>query len=78
MALLERRKCIGRVSVAGEGPRTMGAQKAEGTRSLEWGVREGFPPLVGLTRMGLHGKGGFGEASKKLASSLDWKLEADP
>lgn len=42
----------------------------------EWGTREGFPP-EGLTRMGLNGEGGFGEAAKKLVSSLDWKLEAD-
>lgn len=67
----------GTVSVAGEGPRATGAQRAEGTRSPEWGIHERFPPLVGLTRMGLNGKGGFGEAWKKLASSLDWKLEAD-
>lgn len=60
------------VSVAGEGPRTTGAQKAEGTRSFGRGIREGFPPPAGL-----HGERGFGDASKKLASSLDGKLAVD-
>lgn len=48
----------------------------KGHEITEWGTHEGFP-FWGLTQMGLNGEGGFGEAAKKLAFLLDWKLEAD-